>query len=418
LKTKHIKNKFRWRYVLTLAFAHFYHDTYSSFLAPILPVLIKNLGLSLSLAALLSLFQRIPSLINPFIGVIADELPLTWFVVITPLITSIVMSLLPISSSYLFLFLLLITTGLSSAFFHVPAPVLVRKVSGKRVGAGMSFFMFGGELARCVGPLVILGAVTMWGMKGTYRLIYFGIAGSVFLYFMLKQLPEGNGKARNKKITQVGSGNSGEQQVEPAEFAESTESAELEKERKYLSGLRDVLKRHKRLFIILSGIIFSKSLIVSSFTAFLPTYLTSRGSSLWLAGISLSVLEFAGAAGTFASGALSDFIGRKWMLLLTTLLSPVFFAFFLVSHGVFILPSLILLGFFIFSASPVIMALVQDSENEYPASANGIYMMLNFVINSVIILLIGIAGDRIGLENTYKLCLVVSLSGIPFVLLL
>ena len=106
------------------------------------------------------------------------------------------------------------------------------------------------------------------------------------------------------------------------------------------------------------------------------------------------------------------------MLLLTTLLSPVFFAFFLVSHGVFILPSLILLGFFIFSASPVIMALVQDSENEYPASANGIYMMLNFVINSVIILLIGIAGDRIGLENTYKLCLVVSLSGIPFVLLL
>ncbi|RKX80309.1 MAG: MFS transporter, partial [Spirochaetes bacterium] len=142
------------------------------------------------------------------------------------------------------------------------------------------------------------------------------------------------------------------------------------------------------------------------------------GNSLWLAGISLSVLEFAGAAGTFASGVLSDFIGRKWMLLLTTLLSPVFFAFFLMSHGVFILPSLILLGFFIFSASPVIMALVQDSENEYPASANGIYMMLNFVINSVIILLIGIAGDRIGLENTYKLCLVVSLSGIPFVLLL
>lgn len=401
-----MKSNFQWRYVLTLSFAHFYHDTFSSFLAPILPVLIKNLGLSLSLAALLSLFQRIPSLINPFIGVVADELPLTYFVVITPLITAIVMSLLPISSSYLFLVLLLITMGLSAAFFHVPTPVLMRKVSGRKVGTGMSFFMLGGELARSVGPIVILGAVSLWGMKGTFRLIFFGIAGSIFLYFMLKNLSKVKRPDKRSLLAKDDS------------KAGASAHLEIDMERKYLSGLKEVLKRHKRLFIILSGIVFSKSVIASSFTAFLPTYLTSRGSSLWLAGISLSVLEFAGAAGTFASGVFSDFIGRKWMLLLITILSPAFVVLFLISHGVFILPSLMLLGFFIFSASPVIMALVQDSEREYPASANGIYMMINFVINSFVILLIGIVGDKIGLENTYKVCLVLSLSGIPFVLLL
>jgi len=282
----------------------------------------------------------------------------------------------------------------------------MRKVSGKRVVTGMSFFMLGGELARSVGPIVILGAVSLWGMKGTFRLIFFGIAGSTFLYFMLKNLPK---EKRPDKRSLLAKDDS---------KASASTHLEIDMERKYLSGLKDVLKRHKRLFIILSGIVFSKSVIASPFTAFLPTYLTSRGSSLWLAGISLSVLEFAGAAGTFASGVFSDFIGRKWMLLLITILSPAFVVLFLISHGIFILPSLVLLGFFIFSASPVIMALVQDSEREYPASANGIYMMINFVINSFVILLIGIVGDRIGLENTYKICLVLSLSGIPFVLLL
>ncbi len=381
------KHKFHLGYVVTLTFAHFFHDTFSSFLSPILPLLIKNLGLSLSLAALLSVFQRIPSLLNPFIGVVADKLPLTYFVIITPLVTAVTMSLLPISGSYLFLILLLLTMGISASFFHVPAPVLMRNVSGKRIGAGMSFFMFGGELARSVGPLVILGAISMWGIKGTFRLIPFGVAASLFLYFRLKNIP-------------------------------AHLISDKKEEKKYLSSLGTVLKRHRKLFIIITGIAFSKSIIASAFTAFLPTYLTSRGSSLWLAGISLSVLEFAGAAGTFASGSFSDLIGRKRMLLLIMVLSPVFMLLFLFSHGFLIIPSLVLLGFSIFSVTPVIMALVQDSEKEYPASANGIYMTLNFVLNSIVIMIIGVLGDKIGLENTYRLCLLLSLPGIPFVLML
>ena len=136
-------NKFRIGYVISLSFAHFLHDTYSSFLSPVLPILIKNLGISLTLAALLSVFQRAPSLFNPFIGIFADRLPLLYFVVITPVVTAVTMSFLPMASSYPILILLLLTMGLSAAFFHVPAPVLMRNVSGRRIGTGMSFFMLG-----------------------------------------------------------------------------------------------------------------------------------------------------------------------------------------------------------------------------------------------------------------------------------
>jgi FSR family fosmidomycin resistance protein-like MFS transporter len=388
------KNKFHLSYVVTLSFAHFLHDTYGAFLSPILPILIEKLSLSLALAGLLSVFQRVPSLLNPFIGLLSDRLPVFYFVVITPAVTSVAMSLLPIAPSYVYLTVLLLTMGISSSFFHVPAPVLMRRVSGNRIGAGMSFFMLGGEFARSFGPVVILGAISLWGINGTFRLIPFGVAASLFLFFKLRNIPG---------------------------FTNSSKTAadrNLKNPRAVNAGLGTILKKHRKLFVIISGISFSKAIIASSFTAFLPVYLTSKGNSLWLAGISLSILEFAGAAGTFVSGSLSDLIGRKKMLLVITILSPVFMLVFLLSGGVMIIPSLIFLGFFVFSITPVLMALVLDSEKNYPASVNGFYMTLSFVINSLVIMLIGILGDIIGLEKTYRLCLVLSLSGIPFVLML
>jgi len=59
--------------VATLAAVHFIHDTFTSFIAPLLPLLIEKLGLSLTLAGSLSVFSGLPSLFNPFLGVLADR---------------------------------------------------------------------------------------------------------------------------------------------------------------------------------------------------------------------------------------------------------------------------------------------------------------------------------------------------------
>ncbi len=385
-------NRFRIGYVLSLAFAHFLHDTYSSFLSPVLPLIIKNLGISLTLAAMLSVFQRAPSLLNPFIGIFADRLPLLYFIVISPVITAVTMSFLPMATSYPVLVLLLLTMGLSAAFFHVPAPVLMKNTSGKRIGTGMSFFMLGGEFARSVGPIVILGAISLWGLKGTYRLSFFALIFAMLLFFVLKSAPGSI------------SGRKGEYGNRDAAGAFST--------------IPLLIKRHKKLFMIISGVSFSKAVIASALTAFLPTYLTYRGSNLWFSGIALSVLEFAGALGTLFSGFYSDRIGRKRMLLISITLSPIFMFFFLISGGLYKIIFLVLIGLSVFSVPPVLMALVQDSEKEYPASANGFYMTFNFVINSITILMVGFLGDKIGLNSTYWVTLILSLVGIPFVMFL
>ena len=383
-KQEALEHKFHWGNVLTLSLGHLMHDTYSSFLAPILPLLIKRLGLSYSLAGLLAVFQRAPSLINPFIGLLAERITLRYFVIIAPTVTAIVMSLLPLSPNYVIMAMLLLIMGFSSAFFHVPAPVMVRWVSGKRIGTGMSFYMMGGELARSIGPLVILGAISLWGMEGTYKLIPFGLGASLFLYIRLKNIC---------KLRTVHA---------------------VKKKRSVVKAVKEL----KFLFLLIAGLSFSRAIITTALTAFLPTYLTDQGSSLWLAGISLSILELAGAAGTFASGSISDLIGRRNMLMISAVGAPLLMVLFIFSTGFWLIPVLVTLGFFIFAPMPVLLALVQEKAHDYPAVANGILMTLTVVTSSLTILLIGCLSDWLGMKNSYLIAAAISFSGIPLVLLL
>jgi len=137
-----MKNHFHTGKVVTLSFAHLLHDTYTAFLAPMLPLLITKLGMSLSLAGMLDVIRKIPSLFNPFIGLLADRICVKYFVIFTPGLSATVMSILGLSPTYTVLFILLLVTGISSTLFHVPAPVLIKHFSGKRSGTGMSCFLF------------------------------------------------------------------------------------------------------------------------------------------------------------------------------------------------------------------------------------------------------------------------------------
>ena len=51
--------------VLMLSLCHFVHDVYSSFLSPLLPLLIEKFSLSLTRAGLLSTVMQLPALLNP-----------------------------------------------------------------------------------------------------------------------------------------------------------------------------------------------------------------------------------------------------------------------------------------------------------------------------------------------------------------
>lgn len=376
------KRRFQTGNVILISVAHMLHDIYSSFLAPILPLLIEKFALTYAMAGLLSLLQRLPALLNPFVGIIADRIAMRYLVIVSPAVTAIAMSLLGLAPSLTVLAILLMVMGVSSALFHVPTPVMIRKVSGDKVGKGMSFYMFGGEIARTIGPLIILAAVSLWGLEGTYKLIPFGLAASLVLFF----------KLRNIKISQ--------------DFHEREEQ----------KGILKVLVKYLPLFIILIGITFFRAVMRAALTTFLPTYITEMGQSWIVGGYYLSILELAGAIGTLFWGSYSDKIGRKSALLIIAIVSPVLMYLFVEVKGIFNIPLLILLGFFLLGTTPILLALVQDRAKERPAFMNGIFMSISFGTSALAVVLFGLIADRTGLEEAFKITAYIALGAIPFIL--
>jgi FSR family fosmidomycin resistance protein-like MFS transporter len=383
--SKDRNKKFQLSSVILISVTHLVHDVFSSFLAPIRPLLIAKFGVSLSMASIWDLVSRIPWLFNPLIGIIAERTAARYFVIITPAITAISMSLLGVAPSYTIVTILLFVMGISSALFHVPSPVMMRKVSGSYTGRGMSFYMFGGEMARTLGPLVITGAVSLWGLEGTWKLIPFGLAASLILYFRLRKI-------------------------------EISSDIQHKKQRK---DYWDTIVKYLPFFFILVGITLFRSIMKSGLTAFLPTYFyMEKGETLWFSNSALAVFQLAGAVGTFFSGTISDRIGRKTTLLIISIITPGLMALFVTVPGGWSFIFLVLLGLFVFAPGPVLLALVQDVSKDMPVFMNSIYMTISFVTSAISVVFAGLIGDWLGLEKTYLISSLLALGAVPFVFML
>jgi FSR family fosmidomycin resistance protein-like MFS transporter len=79
---------------------------------------------------------------------------------------------------------------------------------------------------------------------------------------------------------------------------------------------------------------------------------------------------------------------------------------------------LALAGFSTLSATPVFLALVQEHGRDHPATANGLYMGISFVIDAFGSPLFGWIGDQVGLSTAYVFGALVALLAPPLVLLL
>lgn len=384
MEEKQSSKTFQTGNVILVAASHMLHDIYSSFLAPLRPLLIEKFGITLALASIWDLIMRIPWFLNPVIGIIAERTAARYFIILTPAITAIAMSLLGLAPSFTIISILLFTMGISSAMFHVPAPTMVKRLSGKFTGRGMSYYMFGGELARTAGPLIITASVSYWGLEGTWRLIPFGLVASFILFLKLK----------NIKI-----------------------SDEIKEEKSKNSTVLPSLKKYLPFFGILIGITLFRAIMKSGLTAFLPTfYYSEKGTSLWFANTALAVFQLAGALGTILAGGISDKIGRRTTLLIISVTSPIMMFLFINSGGWLSFVFLILLGFFVFAPGPVLIALVQDRSKDFPVFMNSIYMTINYVTAALAVFAAGLMGDWLSLEKTYLISSILSLGAIPFVL--
>jgi FSR family fosmidomycin resistance protein-like MFS transporter len=363
--------------VLTMAASHGLHDTYSAFLPPLLPELIQRFSLTNADAGLLSALLQFPSVFQPILGYLADRISLRYLVILAPGITATAMSLLGVAPHYALIALLLIVAGFSSAGIHAIGPVMAGRVSGDRLGRGMSFWMVGGELGRTIGPILVVSAVGWFGLEGTAWLMLGGWAASLLLFFRLRGVPG-----------------------RPADLPEGPHWKDV------LAGMRPFL-------VALALLLFAQSFSSVALTTYLPIYLKEGGASLWWTGVALSILQAAAVVGALTGGSMSDRLGRRRVLAIAFLITAFLIVLFLRFSGAWQAPLLALLGFSSRSTTPVVMAIVQECYPESRAMANGLYMALSFGITSITMVVFGAISDAIGLAPTFLLSAGLLLLALP-----
>jgi len=242
--------------------------------------------------------------------------------------------------------------------------------------------MVGGEIGRVFGPIVLVAAVGYFTFRGLPWLMILGILSSIVLFFRLRH------------ETTLAAGD-----VKPL-------------------AVRTALLQIRPLLLPLICISFARSYMEATLTTFMPTFLTEEGSSLWLAGSAISILEFTGVFGALLLGPASDRIGRRIIVFISMLVAPVLMGIFLLLHGWAQIPLLMVLGFTTISIAPINMAIIQEHCPDSRALANGIFMALSFVIYSLNVIIIGRIGDLASLRLAFVISIVLVLLFSPAALFL
>ena len=349
--------------MLLLAGTHFLVDGYGNIFAPLLPVLIPQLNLSLAAAGTLQMcFGMASSVAQLGFGHLADRWRPRLLVIAGPLLAVVVLPLVGLASDVYTLGAVLVLGGLGGAAFHPPAAALVHRLAGERKGLAMSFHITGGSLGFSLGPLVFAPFVQAFGLSWTPVLIL-PAAGMLALF-----LPR----------------------VPPLERLQ---------ERHEASGLR-ALRPYAKPLTLLYLIVVLRTLTALSFSTFMPVMLTRRGMSMAEAGSAAAAYLFASSVGGFFGGPLADRWGARRVIILSLVSAVPFLACAPALDGWAFAAVLAVGGFLLQSTLPVNVTFGQMIAPISAATVSSLMMGFAWGTGSLSVPFVGMAADRIGIERT------------------
>jgi FSR family fosmidomycin resistance protein-like MFS transporter len=347
--------------VLLMASAHFMVDGYGNIFAPLLPLLIPKLQLSLAAAGTLTmLYQMAASVAQVGFGHIADRWRPRLLVMAGPVVAVSVLSFVGVAPNMAALAVVLIVGGLGAAAFHPPAAALAHRLGGAHRGLAMSVHITGGTLGFSLGPLLFAPAAQHFGLNWTPLL---AIPGLVVIAFFLTRVPP---------ITLHHDG---------------------------IGGFR-ALRPYARPLTLLYIIVVLRTLTSLAFATFVPVMLTRRGLTLSQAGAIAAAYLFASGAGGFFGGPAADRFGPRrvivWSLVLAT---PFLVAAPLLSGWLFVV-TLAMGGFFLQSTLPVNVVFGQALAPISAATVSSLMMGFAWGVGGFSVPVVGAIADRYGIEPT------------------
>lgn len=351
------------RTILLLAATHFVVDGYGNILAPLLPLLVAKLGLSLFAAGVLQMcFQLANSISQLAFGRIADRWRPRVLLLAGPLCCATVLPLIGLAPHAMAVALVLIVGGLGGAAFHPPAAVMVHQHSGTQRGLAMSFHITSGTLGQAIAPLLFAPFVQRYGLAATPLLVVPALAAFGAL---LPRLPA-------------------------VERLHETPAA---------GGLR-ALRPYARPLTLLYLIVVLRTLTAISFSTFVPVMLTRRGLTLAEAGTAVSVYLFAVGLGGFLGGPAADRFGPRRVIILSLVAAVPFLAAAPLLSGWMLVAFLAVGGLLLQSTLPVNVTFGQTLAPISAATVSSLMMGFAWGVGGLMVPFVGMLADRIGIEHT------------------
>jgi FSR family fosmidomycin resistance protein-like MFS transporter len=349
--------------LLTLMLGHLTVDSYVGVIPVLYPILIGRFHLTLATVGLVSLaYGGMAAVSQPLFGVLADRFG-TRFTGLTLVWTALTFSLVGFVTTFPFLVLLAIASGLGSGAFHPMGALDVRALlPAWRRSAGMSIYVTAGTIGVAVGPLIGILVFHAFGIHGTGLLVIPGLVAGGYLLWRMRA-------------------------VKPAAVAARAVAA--------VAPRAPVIA-----LALVIGVMMSRSWTVNVFQAFTPTWYQQLGYGPEFYGPLATTLVLASAVGTVGCGTLADRYGRRVVILATLVLSGPAILLFTAFPGPWAFASAVLIGFLAASTAPLMLLMAQQLMAARAGLASGLVMGLGFVTGAIGIPINGAIADHIGLQRS------------------
>lgn len=345
-----------------VASTHVVVDAYSNIYAPMLPLLIPHLNLSLAAAGTIAMsFQMANSVSQLAFGALADRWRPRVLLIAGPLVSIVFLSLIGLAVSPFTLGAILVLGGLGTAAFHPPAAALVYKLADHRKGLAMSTHLTGGSIGFALSPVLFAPFVADMGLRYSPLIM---IPGLIALAFTLQHTPA----------------------MSPTE----------KHERSTWSTLRPAAVPLALLYFT----IVLRTATTYGFMTFTPTLLTRQGFSIPEASWAVSLYLMASGVGGFLGGPLADRIGARKVILWSLIIAVPFMAAAPYLPPVGFTAMLAIGGLLLQSTLPISVTFAQTFVKGGAATVSSLMMGFAWGMGSLTVPLIGMSADRYGIQPT------------------
>lgn len=367
--------------IAALSAGHFATDFANGVLPALLPFLVSRFDLSYAQAgALVFASAAASSLVQPIFGHWSDRRGAVWLLPAGVLLSGCGMALAAVSGSYSVCVLLVVVSGLGTAAYHPEGTKFASFVSGHRKASGMSLFSIGGNLGVAFGALSAAPAMLLFGRWGGLLLAVPAVVVSMLL---LRSLPYLQSFAPDRRTGRQLAG-----EDRPGAFA------------------------------ILLGVVTARTVGWFGLLTFVPLWAVQLGHSESYGSNLLSLMLFAGGAGTLAVGPIADRIGRRPVLLASVVSVPPLTLVFIAVGGTVGVVALALVGVCVVGTFGLIQVMTQEYMPTRLGLASGISIGFAIGLGGVAAAVLGAIADSIDLEAAMYVSAVVPALAIPLTLLL